>query len=139
MAKESAKKRTVTAGNGSRPYPCDYSLRVFYGPGLNPAIDQALFKIVGRTSDSSGCFTIGRRERDLEWNFGAKRRALAAANRIVNRVTVPGGRLLLPRERSQPIVTLGSAAQKIHRVEVWEEAPRRILNVGFQARRGHGA
>ena len=136
MAKESTRKRTTAM---KLPYPRDYSLRVFYGPGLNPAIDQALFKIVGRPSDSSGCFTSGRRERDLEWNFVAKRMALAAANRIVNRVTVPGGRLLPPQERSQPIVTLGSLAQKIHRVEVWEEAPRRILSVGFKTRRERGA
>jgi hypothetical protein len=143
MAKESTKKRTVTIKPGSRrmglPYPRGYSLRVFYGPGHNPDIDQALIKIVGSDYHSSGCFMMGGQERDLEWDFRTKRSAVSAANRIINQVTVPGGKLLLPRERSRPTVTLGLVLQKIRRVEVWEEAPRRILSVGFQARREHEA
>jgi len=94
MAKESTKKQATGANKAGLPCPRDYSLRVFYGPGYNLAIDQALFKIVGRQSDSSGCFLHSRQERDLEWHFGTERSAVAAANRIINRVDVPGGKLL---------------------------------------------
>ena len=146
--KRQGKKHSGVTGPGSRrlklPYPRDYNLRVFYGPGLNLSIDQSLNRIVGRQPCSSGQVCFGHRERDLEWDFRTSRSAVAAANRIINRVTVPGGKLSMGRQR---VFIPGSllkfapafrrrvleCPQKIRRVEVWEEAPRRILNVGFQA------
>jgi hypothetical protein len=134
MTKRSTSKLAVTVKKDSHPYPRDYSLRVFYGPGLNPSIDQALNKIVGRQPCSSGQVCFGRRERDLEWDFRIERSAVAAANRIINRVAVPGGKLTPMFRRC-----ILDCPQKIRRVEVWEEAPRRILSVGFQVRRRCGA
>ena len=131
-AKARAKKRAAAIRPGSRrlklPYPRDYSLRVFYGPGLNPSIDQALNKIVGQYFYSDGILFRGKQERDLEWKFETKRSAVAAANRIINRVDVPSGKLLHFVDQGG-----NDFPQRIRRVEVWEEAPRRILNVGFRA------